>query len=248
MQNIKLTIAYDGTDFFGWQKTCMGPSIEESLQKALEQILQEETALQAASRTDAGVHADGQVVNFLTAKPQLDLGKLTHSLNCLLPKSIAVLEALPAPPAFHPTLNCTGKEYHYQVCLGKAQLPRHRLYSWHCPFPLDLLLMQRAAKLFVGKHDFEGFCNQKNQTHYQDYVREVQRVELIQLPENRLRFEVEGNHFLYKMVRNIVGTLIYVGCGKLSIESIGEVLEGGNRTEAGVTAPAHGLSLFKVRY
>ena len=118
MKNIKLTIAYDGGSFLGWQKTKEGPSIEASLQYILEQILQEPINLQAASRTDAGVHADGQIVNFLTRKTDLNLKNLCVSLNSLLPNAIAVLDAQFMPTDFHPTLDCKGKEYHYGICYG----------------------------------------------------------------------------------------------------------------------------------
>lgn len=248
MTNIKLTLAYDGTDFFGWQKTPMGPSIEGTLEQAIRQILQEPANLQAASRTDAGVHAQGQIVNFHTTKENLALKKLCIGINALLPKTISVLNAEEMPAAFHPTLDCTGKEYHYDVCLGMAQLPQFRLYSWHCPYYLDLSQMRQAAQFFLGKHDFSAFCNVKKNEKYLDHTRIIEKIETIELPENRLRFRITGNHFLYKMVRNIVGTLVYVGRGKLQVEEIPKILESVDRTQAGVTAPAHGLMLYKVLY
>jgi tRNA pseudouridine38-40 synthase len=248
MQNIKLTVAYDGGAYLGWQKTPMGPSIEETLQTVLEQILQHPTPLQAASRTDAGVHALGQVVNFLSSKESIDLHRLQISLNSLLPKDIAVLDIEKVPPAFHPTLDCSGKEYHYNVCFGTAQLPHHRFYSWHYPYSLNLSSMQEAASFLIGTHDFSTFCNVKKNEKYDNHVREVKRLDITQTEEKRLRFQIEGNHFLYKMVRNLVGTLVYVGRGKLPIHSISSLLNSHDRKEAGVTAPAHGLFLFRVFY
>lgn len=246
--NVKLILAYDGTGFLGWQKTNEGMSIEETLQNALQTILQEEVILQAAGRTDAGVHAKGQVVNFKYFKNQVNLSKLSYSLNCLLPKSIAVLEVEEALESFHPTLDSQGKIYHYEVCLGKTQLPHQRLYSWHIPYPIDIAAMEQASQVFIGKHDFSAFCNVKKNEAYKDKVRIVSRIDLVKLPDNRLRIEIEGTNFLYKMVRNIVGTLVYVGIGKITCEEIHNILKGQDRKKAGITAPAHGLSLFKVIY
>lgn len=242
-----MTVAYDGTAFLGWQKTKMGISIEESLQSALEQILQEPISLQAASRTDAGVHAHGQVVNFLTKK-EWDLSKLQTSLNSLLPKEIAVWQVENANNTFHPTLDCKGKEYHYWICTGPVQMPQHRLYSWHYPYCLDLHAMHQALRSLIGQHDFSAFCNEKNNESYEHYIREIHAIDIEQIAENRLCIKITGRHFLYKMVRNIVGTLAYVGRGKMAAEDIPRILLQRDRTQAGMTAPAHGLALFQVFY
>lgn len=248
MQNIKLVIAYDGGAYRGWQKTPMGPSIESTLQQVLEKILQHATPLQAASRTDAGVHAEGQVVNFFTSKTDLNLNRLKLSLNSLLPKDISVLSVEKMAPSFHPTLDCKGKEYRYYICYGSAQLPHHRLYSWHYPYPLELNLMHQALPYLLGSHDFSSFCNVKKNASYAHFNREINRIDLVELEKERLCICIEGNHFLYKMVRNIVGTLLYVGRGKIKIEDIPLILKSGDRTQAGVTAPAHGLFLYRVHY
>lgn len=248
MHNFKLIIAYDGTAYLGWQKTRMGPSIEATLQNSVEQIVQHPAPLQAASRTDAGVHAQGQVVNFLTSKTDLDRNKFLISLNSLLPKDIVVLQAEEMPLSFHPTLDSIGKEYRYFICFGPTQLPHHRLYSWHVPYCLQLDAMRQALPCLIGQHDFAAFCNVKKNAHYSDYVREVQQLELLELESHRLCFRIQGNHFLYKMVRNIVGTLISIGRGKLALDAIPAILESRYRTEAGMTAPAHGLFLQKVIY
>ena len=163
MSNIRLTLSYLGTLYLGWQKTRMGPSIEEALEKALSQILQESISLQAASRTDAGVHAEGQVVNFFTKQEKLDLKRLQKSLNGLLPKEISVIDISFAPDPFHPTLDVLGKEYHYHLCCSTVQLPFYRHVSWHFPYLLDLQKMQDAAQLLVGKHDFSAFCNEDDE-------------------------------------------------------------------------------------
>lgn len=248
MQNIKLVIAYDGTHYLGWQKTRMGFSIEETLQQVLEQILQHPIHLQAASRTDAGVHAQGQVVNFLTAKEQLDLDRLQLSLNSLLPKDIAILSATQMPPPFHPTLDCMGKEYHYYMCYGRTQLPHHRFYSWHYPYELDLDKMRQAALHLIGRHDFTSFCNFKKNAHYNDYIRQIDRIEICPIESKRLIICIQGNHFLYKMVRNIAGLLAEIGRGKRKEEEIPLLLNCQDRTQGAVTAPAHGLFLQRVLY
>ena len=242
MRNIKLILAYEGTRYLGWQKTAMGPSIEEELEKVLAQILRHPIALQAASRTDAGVHAEGQVVNFFTAV-EIPLEKLQKSLNSLLPKDISVLQMEIAADSFHPTLDSQGKEYHYSVCLVDPQLPFHRNFSWLFSYPINLEEMKKAALFLKGKHDFSAFTNEKQENN----VREIFDI-VIELNEERLKIRVSGNNFLYKMVRNIVGTLLYIGCGKLSAKEIGAILESKDRTRAGVTAPAHGLVLKEVFY
>jgi tRNA pseudouridine38-40 synthase len=246
MRNIKLIIAYDGTCYNGWQDTHTGPSIENSLKTTLEQILQHPVKLQAASRTDAGVHARGQVVNFSTFKDGPGLSRLGTSLNCLLPKDIAVLNVEQVPEAFHPTLDAKGKEYHYYVCYSGYQIPQNRLYSWHYPHELNLPLMQNSANYLIGKHDFSSFCNAKKNEQYAHYEREVSSIEIDEVEEKRLRIVVKGTNFLYKMVRNIAGTLVYIGRGKIGPEDLPEILKQHDRTQSGVTAPAHGLCLHRI--
>lgn len=244
--NVKLLIAYDGTGYLGWQKTKMGASVESSLQLVLEKILQQPIRLQAASRTDAGVHAEGQTVNFMIDRP-IDCLKLRCSLNCLLPRDIIILEATEEDEGFHPTLDVVLKEYHYLVCFNFAQRPRERLHAWHFPHSLAVNAMRLAASSIVGTHDFAAFCNLKSEG-YDNTTRHVAAIDIEELPEKSLRIVVKGANFLYKMVRNIVGTLVYVGCGRLSPDSIPRILNGLDRTQAGVTAPAHGLTLHKVYY
>lgn len=248
MNNIKLTIAYDGTHYKGWQKTKEGASIEETLQAVLEQILQHPVELQAASRTDAGVHAHGQVVNFFTPKLPHNFDKLNVSLNSLLPKDIAVLASELEEPSFHPTINASSKEYHYYTCCTPVQMPQNRFYSWHYHYPVDLAVMEDAAALLCGAHDFSTFCNKQKGQAYSHYVREILTIDIQPLDGGRYRFVVHGNRFLHKMVRNLVGTLIYIGRGKIAIEALPTILTSKDRTLAGMTAPAHGLVLHKVFY
>lgn len=245
--NIKILLSYEGTHYLGWQKTPMGPSIEEALERAASQLLREPLSLQAASRTDAGVHAAGQVVNFFSEKSALDIYRLHNGLNALLPKDISVKKTEKASEGFHPTLDAAGKEYHYSLCTAPAQLPFHRRFSWHCPYPLSLELMRSAADQLIGLHDFSAFCNEQTLIKG-DKTREIFSIEILSLPEGRIRICVKGNHFLYKMVRNIVGTLVYIGRGKIPLEALPAILASRDRKQAGVTAPAHGLTLWQVFY
>lgn len=246
--NIRMTITYDGTRFLGWQKTSMGPSIQETLEKALSTILQEPIVVEGASRTDAGVHARGQVANFLTFQPVERIDRLVHSLNSLLPKDVAVIAMTKAPKAFHPTLDNIGKEYQYYICQGPHQLPIHRYFSWHVPQPLDIEKMRAAAQYFIGEKDFSALLTERNEHSYKDHVRHITAIEIDPVAGERLAIRVTGKTFLYKMVRTLVGTLVYVGCDKIPEESIPEILANGKRALAGITAPAHGLHLASVHY
>lgn len=245
--NIKLKIAYEGTAYFGWQKTPTGPSIEETLERAMRQILQAPIELQAASRTDRGVHALGQVVNANLSK-STPLDKLRIGLNALLPPDIVVREIVEMPAEFHATLHAKSKEYSYEMCYGHVQLPRHRRFSWHFHYPLRLDLMRKATEFLTGTHDFSAFCNQKNNETYSDHVRRVDCIKIEEIDEERILITLQGTHFLYKMVRNLVGTLAYVGVGKIEVSMIPEILDRKERLLSGVTAPAHGLTLKEVHY
>lgn len=243
MKNIKLIISYEGTNYLGWQKTKMGPSLEESLEKALYQVLRHPVKLQAASRTDAGVHALGQVVNFLTPN-EINSYKFKKSLNSVLPKDISLLSVEERPLSFHPTLEAKGKEYHYHICTGSFQLPFYRHFSWHFPYAVNVEEMKLAAKELIGSHNFSAFSNEKTE----DNVREIFNIDISLIEPLHLQISVAGNRFLYKMVRTIVGTLVYIGCGKIKRSDLRKILTSQDRTQAGVTAPACGLLLKQVFY
>ena len=243
--NIKLTLSYDGTEFFGWQETKDGPSIESALKQVLEQIYQEPIALQAASRTDRGVHAEGQVVNYCTKKKK-DFERLKISLNQMLPQTVRISTIQQEQEHFHPTLDALGKEYHYFISTGPVQSPFNRHFSWHYPAPFNLDNMRLAANCLIGTHDFAAFCN-ANKPPPRNTVRKLSRLDITQEGDT-LKFEVEGDHFLYKMVRNLVGTLVYIGVGKLAFKHTRKLIANKDRTLAGITAPAHGLHLKKVLY
>lgn len=241
---IKLTLAYEGTSFYGMQKTREGPSIEETLEKAIEQLLRLPVLLEAASRTDRGVHAKGQIVAF--AADIVNLPSFERSLRAILPPTIALIRAERAPSDFHPTLHARRKEYQYQICNGPFQSPFHRSYSWHYRYPLDLETMRAAAKLLIGTHDYSAFSNQRFALG--EAIRTVLSIEIESLPSSRFLFKIRGENFLYKMVRTLVGTLAYVGSGRLPLESLSSLFQNRDRSLAGMTAPAHGLCLQKVWY
>lgn len=232
----KAILCYDGTRYYGWQETVTGPSIQEELKKALHQITGETHTPEAASRTDRGVHARGQVVQFALVTPK-DPMKLLRGLNAVLPSDIRVLELV--HQEFHPTLDATQKEYHYQLQLGPVYDPMTRLYAWHIHHDLDQNKMERAMQDLIGTHDFTAFANEPEK----DPICTIASIEY-----KADRFVVRGNRFLYKMVRNLVGTLVYIGMGKISSDSIPKILESRDRKQAGITAPAHGLYLHQVFY
>ncbi|HSW71852.1 MAG TPA: tRNA pseudouridine(38-40) synthase TruA [Chlamydiales bacterium] len=241
--NYKCLLAYDGTRYLGWQKTKEGPSIEEELEKALQEILQEEILLQAASRTDRGVHAKGQVVNFRTSK-KVDVKKLLKGVNALLPNDIALLSIEKAYPTFHPTLDAKGKEYHYEIFTGKVLLPQKRHFVWHYPYPLALEKMLEAKETFIGQKEYQSFCNIRTE----DGSREIYSIDIEEREKDHFHFIIKGRSFLYKMARTIVGSLVYVGRGKIEVDSLPLIFTAKDRRLAGITAPAHGLTLMNVFY
>lgn len=248
MTQIVLTIAYDGSSYYGWQKTRTGASIESNLKDVLEKVLQESIELRAASRTDRGVHAEGQVVDFFTQKTDINLGKLQLSLNQLLPPDIRCLK-VSTTTSFHPTLDAKKKVYRYRLSTGAVQLPSLRLSHWHIREPLSKEKLDAAASRLCGTHDFRGFCNRRADLDEDDTVRTIFRIEFFEdFSHNTVMIDIEGNHFLYKMARNIVGTLVWVAIDKLPMSAIVAALSTRQRSLAGVTAPAHGLTLLSVSY
>ena len=243
-RRIKLLIAYDGTDYIGWQENGMGPSIEGTLQRALVKVLRESPELVAASRTDAGVHASGQVVAFGTSSP-IPIDKLLFAVNTCLPKAIRLLSAEEVDPDFHPTLGNRGKLYSYAITLGPMQLPHKRLYAWHLPGHFACDPVREAIPALLGSHDFATFCNEKRSAAQRGTICTLRRLELTQ-NGHELTFEVEGDRFLYRMVRNLVGTLVAIGRGRAKAHDLRGVLERCDRRLAGPCAPAHGLTLSRV--
>ena len=245
--NLRLVIAYDGSRYLGWQKTVEGPSIQYEIEKALSQILQQTVEVEATSRTDRGVHALGQVVRaLLPHPPKIPLVRLCHSLHALLPEDIAVVSLDEVPLSFHPTLDAIEKEYCYFICTGRFQLPHHRQYSWHVPNQLRRDLMVWAAKEFLGTRDFSAFTNHKQNECYTSHECTLSRFLVEEMSDNRFCFRLRGNRFLYKMVRNLVGVVVAVGKEEKELSWIPSLFCSGDRKQAGVTAPAHGLFLQQI--
>lgn len=243
MNAFRAVISYDGTCYFGWQTTRVGPSIQEALASALLNATQEKAIPEAASRTDRGVHAEGQVVSF-SLKKDWDPYRLTRALNAHLPKDIRVLSIENVPLDFHPTLQAKQKEYHYRISNCPFQLPIHGLYTWHFHSPINVDLMQEASRKLEGKHDFTAFANEKEKNP----ICTIHSIGFDWLDPVRLQISLQGDRFLYKMARNLAGTLLYIGSGKLAPDCIVSLLQSKDRKKAGVTAPAHGLFLHRVIY
>lgn len=242
-------LAYDGSRYLGWQKTSEGPSIQEEVEKALSQILQQTVHVDATSRTDRGVHATGQVARAVLPAPcKISIDRLCCGVHALLPEDIVLVSLQPAPLSFHPTLDAKEKEYHYFLCTGRFQLPHHRLYSWHVPGKLRADLMSRAAEECLGTRDFSSFTNQKKNEIYTSHECTLHHFSVEELPDQRFRLSIRGNRFLYKMVRNLVGAVVAVGKEKAPISWISQLFLSQDRKQAAVTAPAHGLFLQKVQF
>jgi tRNA pseudouridine38-40 synthase len=242
---VRAVVAYDGTDYGGFQRQANAPTIQSALETALAQVTQEPVGIMAAGRTDAGVHARGQVIGFDTAWRHTP-GDLQRALNAVLPADIAVRDVEEAAPDFHPRYDARSRGYRYTVYNAPERCPLARRHSLHVPDVLDVAAMQRAARSLVGEHDFATF-GQSPQGQGKSTVRRVLAAEWGGEPP-WLTFDIEGNAFLYRMVRSIVGTLLQVGRGGMSEEEFEVVLAARDRSQAGPTAPPHGLCLIEVKY
>lgn len=248
MKCYKLTLTYDGTRYSGWQIQPNAPSIQQCLQEALATFLSgENIAVIGSGRTDAGVHAINQVAHFKT-QHELNPNRLLLALNGLLPRDIRVKKVEIAPLTFHSQCSAIGKEYHYYLYLERVLDPFRRLYCWHVLRKLDVALLHEAATLFIGTHDFTSFANEPHAGSVaKNPVRTIYRLSICPA-EGGLRLEFEGNGFLYKMVRNIVGTLIEVASHRLTIADLIAIFEAKDRRTAGRAAPPQGLFLMRVDY
>ena len=244
MRNIKLTLCYDGTEFHGWQSQPGLRTVQQVLEDALEQLTGVRPSTTASGRTDAGVHALGQVVHFLTASrhpPET----FVRALNALMPRDVRVLEARELPQAFHATLDARSKRYRYVIDNGRIASPFQLRYSWHVPAPLDVPAMNRAGQRLLGRHDFRSF--ETDWPNRSSSVRTIHDL-TVERRDELVRIEVEADGFLYNMVRSIAGTLMLVGRGKRPEEWVSDVLAAESRVAAGPTAPPQGLFLVKVCY
>lgn len=246
-RNYRMTIAYDGTNYNGWQVQPNGATIQEVIQNALKILVKHPVSVIGSGRTDAGVHALGQTAHFHTDQT-LNTYRFLNSLNGILPKDIRVTSLAEAPFAFHAQYSAVSKTYYYHLHLDRIENPFERLYRWHVRQKIDVGLLEDAAKLFVGTHDFKAFANEPHRgTAARDSVRTLQRLDVAR-QEGGVRLEFQADGFLYKMVRNIVGTLVEVASGKLPIEEISRIFAAKDRKAAGPAIPPHGLFLIKVDY
>ena len=244
MKRIKLTIAYDGTNYCGWQVQPNGITVEEVVNKALKKLTGEDIQVIGASRTDSGVHALGNVAVFdthTTIPPE----RISYALYQRLPEVIVIVKSEEVAEDFHPRYCDCSKTYEYHILNTRIPIPTKRLTNYFVSYDLDVEKMRKAAGYLIGEHDFVSFCNVR--TDVEDTVRTVTELEILKDGEE-ITIRISGNGFLYNMVRIIVGTLIRVGRGFYEPEKVKEILEAKDRKAAGVTAPPHGLILAEIRY
>ena len=244
MKRIMLIIAYDGTRYCGWQVQPNGLTVEEILNRVLTERLEEPIVVIGASRTDAGVHALGNVAVFDT-NSQIPAEKLSFALNQRLPKDIIIQQSREVPLDFHPRRCKSIKTYQYQILNSRFPIPTQRLYSYFIYSPLQLEAMTQAAQYLVGEHDFKSYCSTR--TKLENTVRKIYDIK-IEKHEDVVTITISGNGFLYNMVRIIAGTLIRVGLNAYPPDYVKEILEKKDRLIAGPKAPAHGLSLQGIEY
>lgn len=245
MRNIKLTIEYDGKGFNGWQKQPNKLNIQGTIEQAIKTITGEEIELNASGRTDAGVHALGQVANFKT-NSNIPIEKIAIAINSNLKKSIRILQAEEVEERFHSRLSCKKKTYRYVINNSDIPSAIYRNLETHIPIKLDVGKMQEGAKYLEGEHDFKSF--KASGTSSKSSVRTIYSAKVIQMPNERIYIELTGNGFLYNMVRIIAGTLVEVGSGKIKPEEIKSIIEAKDRAMAGKTLPPQGLFLVSVNY
>jgi tRNA pseudouridine38-40 synthase len=245
MRNLKLTLCYEGSDFAGWQVQPHQRTVQAEIEKALLEIEGKPVRVHGSGRTDAGVHALGQVAS-LELENRIPLKNLQKALNCLLPPAIRILDIAEVGPEFHARHSALAKTYEYRWWREDVCPPFERRYVWRHPYPLDEAAMSEAAPLFEGEHDFRSLATH-NGTDLLSTVRTIYSSRLERIGP-RLIYRVRGSGFLYNMVRNIVGTLLEVGRGNIQAHSIPAILEARDRVAAGPTAPAVGLFLVSVEY
>jgi len=245
---LKLTVAYDGRAYSGWQFQPDKPTVQGAIEATWQRLTQETLRVTAAGRTDAGVHAFGQVVGLQT-ETRLSNDDLHRGLNALLPNDIAVCTIEDAPENFHATYDAVGKRYRFHVHNGRAPSVFTRHFAWHYPQPLDAAAMHAAGQGLVGRHDFSSFETAGSERP--DSIRTIHELTVTRgsgEQADRVTIDVAGDGFLYNMVRTIVGTLVEVGVGKRDIAWLAAVLAAQDRRQAGQTAPPHGLFLVSVDY
>ncbi|WP_136798538.1 tRNA pseudouridine(38-40) synthase TruA [Desulfosediminicola ganghwensis] len=250
-RNIKLSIAFDGTDFNGWQRQKHDVTIQGEIEKCLATMTNCQTDLHGAGRTDAGVHADQMIAHFSTTSG-ISTAAFRKGLNSMLPYAIRILAAEEVPLDFHSRFSAKGKQYQYSLYTGEVMPPTERLYALHAPFYLDFDRIRECLDLLIGTHDFSSFENSgsrdKEKESRKGAVRTIMVAKVDNLDKYRYNFTFIGEGFLRHMVRNIVGTLLEVGKGRRTVNEFGHALQAKDRSAGGATAPAHGLRLIKVLY
>ncbi len=244
-RNIRITLAFDGAAYHGWQIQAHHPTVQGIVSRAIEQIAGGTVKLTGCGRTDAGTHARRLVANFKTPS-RIEPAAWVRALNSILPQDIRILSARRVSPEFHARRDARSKTYCYRIYRGAILPPHLARERYHYPYPIDLPRMQSAARLLVGEHDFASFTPKKV-ADSKSTVRRVYHCEL-KAKGHLLLFSVEANGFLQYMVRNMVGTLLEVGRGRITLAEFENLLGQRDRSLAGFTAPAHGLVLIKVRY
>jgi tRNA pseudouridine38-40 synthase len=244
MRTIKLVIEYDGTNYVGWQFQPNGISVQQVIEEALAQLLGEAVTLRSSGRTDSGVHARGMVAAFRTGKG-IPVRAFSDGLNSLLPRDIAIREAIEAEEGFNPRSDAVGKHYRYTILNTPRRSPLNRYFVWQMPVKLDLQAMRQAAEYFVGEKDFSAF--RASNCGAGTTVRRIDSVALSSA-DDFIRIDVKGSGFLKNMVRIMVGTLVGVGQGAFDPDSIPSLILSGDRKKTGITAPPQGLSLIEVFY
>jgi tRNA pseudouridine38-40 synthase len=243
-RRIRLLLSYDGTRYCGWETQKNGLAIQEVLEKAIRKITGEEVELEGSGRTDAGVHALGQVATF-TLRHRMRPGKLVLGLNATIPPDIAVLDAADVPAGFHARFSAVSKTYRYTILNDRVRRPLMLNQVYHFPQPLDAAAMHAAAQALVGTHDFRAFAKEADRKR--SCVRTIFRAS-VERDGPLIRIEVTGSGFLYNMIRIIAGTLIDVGLGRRPGDALAKLVAGGKRAHAGFTVPACGLCLVSVDY
>lgn len=245
-RNVRLIIAYDGTQFHGWQRQAGVRTVQEEIERVARRILRHPLHVRGASRTDAGVHARGQVA-CVTTTSQIPIDNIRRAITHRLPEDVTIVRADEVSPAFHPSLDALRKRYRYRI-FNSTRRPVEELltpYCWHVRYALDLDGIRRAAELLIGKRDFAGFASAGSPRR--STIRNVFSVGIEQR-DDQIIIDVEGDGFLYNQVRNMVGTLVEIGRGRWTHERIATILKECDRSLAGPTAPARGLCLEWIRY
>lgn len=244
-KRIKLVVAYDGTNYCGWQVQPNGETIEGVLNRELSSLLGEDIKVTGASRTDSGVHSLGNVAVFDT-DTRIPPEKISYALNIRLPEDIVVQDSCEVAPDFHPRHCNSRKTYEYRILNRRFAMPMRRLDTYFYHRPLDVERMQQAARYLEGTHDFKSFCSVN--TVVEDTVRTIYTLQVIKDADDIITIRVQGSGFLYNMVRILAGTLIQVGIGAMEPEQMTEILEAKDRSASGPTAPAQGLTMMGIEF